>query len=282
MSVRTMTAVWDLDLPDSDKIVLLALADCANDEGHCWPSVASLVRKCTKSERTIQGCIKRLVDEGHLTRREVPGKGCNYTVHPRGNTPAVIAPRSDNAPQGTTQTPAAAADKPSRTIITEAEASDMVLSAWNKDSEWSGLHKARGSSNSRKQQLRLRIKENGLDTMLEAVRRAHRSPFLRGEVGDGRKADFNIILQPKTLARVLEGFYGEDQSKREFSVEEQIASLERMIPMYEEAGRQNLVDQARDRIAFLRQPPDPAMTAKVARLVHSMGDEKSVERVAAR
>lgn len=107
-----MTDVWSINLPDSQKIVLLALADCANDEGHCWPSMATLAKKCSKGERTIQGVIKQLVDDGHLTRKEVLGKGCNYYVHPRTDcAPAVNAP-----PQRTTQTPAASADKPSRTI----------------------------------------------------------------------------------------------------------------------------------------------------------------------
>lgn len=107
-----MSLAWSLALPDSQKIVLLALADCANDEGHCWPSMASLAKKCSKGERTVQGVIKLLVEAGHVTRDEVRGKGCNYWVHPRRNcTPAETAP-----PQGTAQTPAAAADKPSRTI----------------------------------------------------------------------------------------------------------------------------------------------------------------------
>ncbi len=112
-----MTLVWSLDLPDSQKIVLLALADCANDEGHCWPSMASLKKKCSKGERTIQGVIKALVDEGHITRDEVIGKGCNYWVHPRRDcAPQRLRPAKSAPPQGTTQTPAAAADKPSRTI----------------------------------------------------------------------------------------------------------------------------------------------------------------------
>lgn len=103
-----MTDVWAIDLPDSQKIVLLALADCANDEGHCWPSMATLARKCSKGERTVQGVIKQLVDDGHLTRREVLGKGCNYTVHPRRDrTPAETAP-----PQGTSKTPAETAPHP--------------------------------------------------------------------------------------------------------------------------------------------------------------------------
>lgn len=115
MSVKVMSLVWSLDLPDSQKIVLLALADSANDEGVCWPSMASLAKKCSKSERTVQGVIKELVSSGHLTRVERLGKGVLYTLHPRsGCAPAKSAP-----PQGTTPTPAAAADKPSRTIIVE-------------------------------------------------------------------------------------------------------------------------------------------------------------------
>lgn len=106
-----MSAVWDIDLPASDKIVLLALADNANDDGLCWPGMAHLVAKCSKGERTIQASIKRLVELGHLTRVEVLGKGCKYTVHPRNNcAPAEIAP-----PQKLTQTPAKSAGKPSRT-----------------------------------------------------------------------------------------------------------------------------------------------------------------------
>lgn len=117
MSVRVMTAVWALALPDSEKIVLLALADCANDEGHCWPGMKSLMAKCSKSERTVQGAIQKLVEAGHLTRREVLGKGCNYTVHPRSDcAPAAIAPRSERQqpPQPLRDTPAAVAGKPSK------------------------------------------------------------------------------------------------------------------------------------------------------------------------
>lgn len=109
MSIKLMTLVWDLDLDDSKKIVLLALADAANDEGFCWPGIASLCRKVSKSERTVQGAIQGLIEQKHITRREIPGKGCTYTVHPRSIcAPAEIAP-----PQRLRDTPAAAAGKPS-------------------------------------------------------------------------------------------------------------------------------------------------------------------------
>lgn len=82
MSVKVMTLVWSLDLPDSEKLVLLALADCANDEGRAWPAMRTLVGKCSKSDRTIQHAIKGLVEKGHLSRIEKPGKGCEYYIHP--------------------------------------------------------------------------------------------------------------------------------------------------------------------------------------------------------
>jgi hypothetical protein len=115
MSVRVMTAVWSIDLPASQKIVLLALADCANDEGHAWPGMASLAKKCSKSERTVQAMLAELETAGHLTRNQVPGKGCNYIVHPRSScTPEKSAP-----PQKLQKTPAKSAPKPSRTVIEE-------------------------------------------------------------------------------------------------------------------------------------------------------------------
>lgn len=123
MSVRIMTQVWELELPDSQKIVMLALADCANDEGMCWPSIATLARKCSKSERTIQSMIRKLEEDGLVTREEVCGKGNRYYLHPRKDcTPANSAPL-----QGTTTTPAAAAPPPrSRCTQTVKEPSGTV------------------------------------------------------------------------------------------------------------------------------------------------------------
>lgn len=40
MSIKLMTAAWDIDLPHADKLVLWALAANANDVGHCWPGPA--------------------------------------------------------------------------------------------------------------------------------------------------------------------------------------------------------------------------------------------------
>ncbi len=106
-----MTVVWELDLPDSEKLALLALADNANDEGYCWPSMATLARKCSKSDRTVQRSIQSLEEKGHLTREERPGKGVLYRIHPRQDvTPDTVSP-----PSPCPSTPDMVSDKPSRT-----------------------------------------------------------------------------------------------------------------------------------------------------------------------
>lgn len=94
MSIALMTEVWKLDLAPSDKMVLLALADAANDDGVTWMAVKSrradkldLLKKCSLSERAVQGAIKRLCAGGLLARMERPGKGVIYTVTPAASAP---------------------------------------------------------------------------------------------------------------------------------------------------------------------------------------------------
>lgn len=52
-----MSAVWELDLPSTEKLVLLGFADHANDGGLCFPSVRRIAWKCGISERSVQRMI---------------------------------------------------------------------------------------------------------------------------------------------------------------------------------------------------------------------------------
>lgn len=102
MSVKIMAEVWLLDLPHTEKIVLLALADNANDEGHCYPSIATLIKKCGLSERSVQSMITRLEEAGHVACQGRTGRSTIYAVHPRIDcTPAGRAPRTDCTPPRT-------------------------------------------------------------------------------------------------------------------------------------------------------------------------------------
>lgn len=126
MSVALMAEVWRMDLPTTDKMVLLALADAANDDGVAWPAVSSageaklpLCRKTSLSERAVQGAIRRLEKGGFLECRMRPGRSTVYLVRPAGAVDAPdprsrCTPAADAPPQPVRATPAAAADDPSR------------------------------------------------------------------------------------------------------------------------------------------------------------------------
>ena len=71
MSLKVMHWAWSLALPPTPKIVLLALADEANDNGYTFPSVAYLARKCSLGDRTVQRVLQQ-VDVRSLRVRRAP------------------------------------------------------------------------------------------------------------------------------------------------------------------------------------------------------------------
>ncbi len=106
MSIKLMTIVWTLPLDVSEKMVLLALADNASDEGQCFPSVKRLTEKTSLSERTVQRMISRLDELGHLTCHMRQGRSTVYTIHPRqGDTPVRVTPPSQRRDTPVTVTP---------------------------------------------------------------------------------------------------------------------------------------------------------------------------------
>jgi Helix-turn-helix domain len=115
MSIRVMTLVWPLHLPASQKLVLLALADNANDDGECYPSVGTLTRKCGLSERGVQGIISALRELGYLECHYRSGRSTSYTVCPDA-TPAPAAPPHDVHPAPSAPAPAAGAPPPPQTV----------------------------------------------------------------------------------------------------------------------------------------------------------------------
>ena len=71
MSIRVMAKVWKLELPCSQKIVLLALADHANHNGKSiYPSVDLLTRKTGLTRRGVQKSLRQLETLGYIARVE--------------------------------------------------------------------------------------------------------------------------------------------------------------------------------------------------------------------
>jgi hypothetical protein len=152
MSIRLMSIVWALELPPTEKIVLLALADQASDEGRqCWPSVGRVARRCGLAERTVRHALAALEAKRHLTRDHREGASTDYRIHPGGTVSAAAAaepsesvrrdarpPRrasrvpEDFAPAMTGKTAAAVAQWPPQRLAAEIE-------------QFADYHRARGT-----------------------------------------------------------------------------------------------------------------------------------------
>lgn len=59
-----MTMAWDLQLPATKKLVLLAMCDWANDMGCCFPSMSTVARKTCISKRQCQRVMSEFVADG--------------------------------------------------------------------------------------------------------------------------------------------------------------------------------------------------------------------------
>ncbi|HEX6968927.1 MAG TPA: helix-turn-helix domain-containing protein [Micromonosporaceae bacterium] len=80
MSVRVMTWVWSHSRSNpTHRLVLLAIADCANDAGEqAYPSAATLAKKTGLSERGVRAALAGLATLGELQIDYKAGpRGCN-------------------------------------------------------------------------------------------------------------------------------------------------------------------------------------------------------------
>lgn len=110
MSVRTMARVWEHSAHSgSNLLMLLAIADFADDDGRAYPSVPTLARKCRMKPRNANKVLAALRASGELDivhgkgprgtsiyRVKVDGQGlhCSTGVHSRTGCTAVPEPLS--------------------------------------------------------------------------------------------------------------------------------------------------------------------------------------------
>ena len=85
MSIKIMSQVWELDLPATEKLIALALADHANDQGICAPSFSRIAWKCGISRETVKRALRSFRDAG-LVRKTVeaggPGRPAVWRIFP--------------------------------------------------------------------------------------------------------------------------------------------------------------------------------------------------------
>jgi len=105
MSIRFLNWAFHLLLPDmAAKGVLNALANHADENGRCWPSVATLALYTGCDERTAQRALGRLVTLGLVEREPRPGKSDVFILRMEAD-PSQNQPLSKMTPDSVTGDP---------------------------------------------------------------------------------------------------------------------------------------------------------------------------------
>jgi len=73
MAWQHVHLVRELDLPHVEKLVLFALASRVDDNGECWPSMATLRKDTGLAHRTVQYRMRSLVGRGLVSCEERRG-----------------------------------------------------------------------------------------------------------------------------------------------------------------------------------------------------------------
>ena len=75
MSLRATCWAWTVPTSPTCKLVLMALADFADEVGHCWPSVARMQEMTGLSERAIRTALATLETEERIELERSVGRG---------------------------------------------------------------------------------------------------------------------------------------------------------------------------------------------------------------
>lgn len=112
MSIRAIQAVWDRTRAGgSMRLLLLALADFADEDGYSWPSIETLAQRAGRSERQVRRLIGIAIELGELEAHRAGGLTTSrYWLTPggaplRGVTPASGGGGHVRPPRGDTHDP---------------------------------------------------------------------------------------------------------------------------------------------------------------------------------
>ena len=70
-----MSLIWELstinsELNRDDKFLLIALADHANDDGECYPSLSKIQKKCFFSRQGLINSINKIIKVGYASKNK--------------------------------------------------------------------------------------------------------------------------------------------------------------------------------------------------------------------
>ncbi|HHF0165891.1 TPA: helix-turn-helix domain-containing protein [Haemophilus influenzae] len=242
MSMRLMVQAMNCEVGNpARKLVLLKLADNANDDGICFPSYQYIADKCEMSKRSAISHIDDLIKMGFVTkkaRKNKDGSSANlYLLHlEQGSEKSALGGSEKSAPitshsfnlsinrvsDDENSANAERTDENKKTSKREKISVDYqgVMDAWNKVFNGSPIHLLKTLSQERQKAI-LKVAKAMLETpdvescsvevftgyfqdfLSQANSRANKF-FFGGPNGDGWVAKFDYIMKPKTFLNTWE------------------------------------------------------------------------------
>lgn len=191
------------------KLVLLKLCDNANDNGECWPSIATIARKCEMSVRSVQTHIRALEKMGMVRRTERKDGSINET-----NMYLITLKKSEIHTPGAGDAPLPAGDAPTPCSKCTRGVQEMHTESPNKPTnEPEDIYPARELDEFRPGNDHATIAAaKGLDVLAELERFRHYKKSKGAQSADW-SSDFALWLidtKPRTVQRDGIDFSGRD------------------------------------------------------------------------
>ena len=81
MSLDATRWAWEQKVKATQKLVLLSLADRANEKHCCYPSITRLSNDTGLNRKTVMNCIQQLEKSGLISTKRVVGSGNYYQLN---------------------------------------------------------------------------------------------------------------------------------------------------------------------------------------------------------
>ncbi|MCF1251962.1 helix-turn-helix domain-containing protein [Pseudomonas putida] len=211
-----MTACWPLQgMSPAQKSVLISLADNANDDGVCWPSVATIGSRTCLSERAVRNALRWLEEASLLKSHQRFGRSTWYTLTPAAYAPGTACPPAPDAPRTVKEPSIEPSPDGERVPRSPSCPVQDIVDLFNRVLT-PALPAVVLVSEARKKQLRARWNQSAVHQSLEFWSEyfadVARSDFLMGRAA-GKfgaapfRATFDWLIAPSNFVKVVEGNY---------------------------------------------------------------------------
>jgi hypothetical protein len=231
MSIQAMSWALNQDVrPAAAKLLLIVIANYADDRNVAWPSKNRLATDCCMDKSSICRHLEALQVMGLLTITERTHEGVNISSLLTLNTDATGS-RTSATGGGTDATGGSRTDatrvvapvrhKPSLEPLKKEEENPLppkggaspldalrAFEAYNATALRCGLPQAAKLTPDRSRKIIARLKDYGLDGWAQALANIEKSSFLTGTNDRGWRASLEFLLQPPSFSKVHDGGYG--------------------------------------------------------------------------